>query len=626
MAGMTNDLITRLILQTKEFDSNLQRSQKEMRNFQKDISSQVGSVQKGFSSAIGVVGKLAPALGIAVGGVETFKKVISSTQSTQDAFNRVVEQAKTGIDMFFESIARGDMSNFNNGLHDAIRLAGEFYDVLDELQTRQIHSTFELKQISVEESNVRKEIAETRLKLAQATTDAERKIQTDALKALEGQLTAFNDDKLNVQQDLYNKSYNAFSASLRKEFRMAELNQNQVLEYIKTNNQDALNSDFETYKQRLAISKKFVGAGIAWQRKEQESARKEGRMTNTEAMDWLKSEEAARMRIAYLIKESKDDLQEPLKYLNQANDLMISMNQSATQTADAERKLLNATKETGTTTTSTVSNTIAKQKELFTSYDTLIAKADEFRNKLNEAKETGDVAGIQFYMNEITKLNIQIKALERIISMQNPKQLETPSLKLPVATFDPSSVNAEMQAVVEANKAIARSNYERAIAAADAANIQREATLGLIESLGFMIDMNDLSAASFIRMVAKILPQIATLVGAKGTQTIAETTSSGASAGGIPGAIAGLSVGLGLVASILSASTKPKFAGGGIVGDQNIIRVNQGEMILNNAQQNRLFNTINSGSTNNQTSPVEFVIRGQDLVGIQKNYNSKFNR
>lgn len=84
-----------------------------------------------------------------------------------------------------------------------------------------------------------------------------------------------------------------------------------------------------------------------------------------------------------------------------------------------------------------------------------------------------------------------------------------------------------------------------------------------------------------------------------------------------------------LVATVTSIKSIAKFADGGIVsssssvGDQNLIRVNGGEMILNNTQQQSLFSMINSGSiqgTSNQQSNVKFKIRGSDLYAVLKTY------
>lgn len=72
-----------------------------------------------------------------------------------------------------------------------------------------------------------------------------------------------------------------------------------------------------------------------------------------------------------------------------------------------------------------------------------------------------------------------------------------------------------------------------------------------------------------------------------------------------------------------------KFAGGGIVqgstkGDKNIVRANGGELILNKAQQSRLFKAIDTGNLGG--GKVEFVIRGDTLWGVLKNNDRKWGR
>lgn len=72
------------------------------------------------------------------------------------------------------------------------------------------------------------------------------------------------------------------------------------------------------------------------------------------------------------------------------------------------------------------------------------------------------------------------------------------------------------------------------------------------------------------------------------------------------------------------------YAEGGIIGgnsytgDRVLARVNSGEMILNHAQQARLFDMINMGSVGG--GEVEFKIKGQELVGVLNNYNRKVGR
>lgn len=96
-------------------------------------------------------------------------------------------------------------------------------------------------------------------------------------------------------------------------------------------------------------------------------------------------------------------------------------------------------------------------------------------------------------------------------------------------------------------------------------------------------------------------------------------------------AVAGiLAVGAAIIGIISSLS---KFADGGVVGghsytgDKILARVNSGELILNDKQQNELWNQMNSSPTaapgKELTGAVTFKVKGTDLVGVLNNYNSK---
>ena len=130
---------------------------------------------------------------------------------------------------------------------------------------------------------------------------------------------------------------------------------------------------------------------------------------------------------------------------------------------------------------------------------------------------------------------------------------------------------------------------------------------------------------------------------AKGTEAAA---SSAAAASGAASSMASIPlVGPALavaavaavIGAIIAASSKSnklkKYAGGGIVsgtslyGDMNLARVNNGEMILNNKQQENLWKLINSDNkTSSNVSTVEFKIKGSTLVGAIDNYNKRRNK
>ena len=74
------------------------------------------------------------------------------------------------------------------------------------------------------------------------------------------------------------------------------------------------------------------------------------------------------------------------------------------------------------------------------------------------------------------------------------------------------------------------------------------------------------------------------------------------------------------------------FESGGIVGgqdyhgDKRTVRVNSGEMILNQRQQANLFNMINSNGGVSLGGNVEFKIKGRELVGVLNNFNNKTSK
>ena len=99
------------------------------------------------------------------------------------------------------------------------------------------------------------------------------------------------------------------------------------------------------------------------------------------------------------------------------------------------------------------------------------------------------------------------------------------------------------------------------------------------------------------------------------------------------------------IASIMAAilgmlSTVKGFAKGGIVGgnsysgDKLLARINSGEMVINQDQQRKLWNELNTPyvidnqdiSSNNIGGQVEFKIKGTELVGVLNNYNKKSSR
>lgn len=194
---------------------------------------------------------------------------------------------------------------------------------------------------------------------------------------------------------------------------------------------------------------------------------------------------------------------------------------------------------------------------------------------------------------------------------------------------------------IQVNGEAVKSQFELAAEAAEAYKEKMAATQDVVGNVGSafsslggaiggtagkMLEM----AGQTAQAVAQMIPQIVALIGAKEGEALAAGTASAASLP-FPANIAAIAS---IIATItaLFASFAGSFADGGIIsggsfhGDKMLARVNAGEMILNPKQQSNLFNALDSGGATGGVQNVEFKIRGAELVGCTKNYNSKMSK
>ena len=120
------DLVTRILLNDQQFNDTLNKSKKQVDDFNK-----VGGM------ASGMVTKLAGALGLAAGAGATLNKIIQNSQTTADAFQNSIGAAKGTVDQFFKSLATGDFSVFTNGLDSIYKKAFAAQAALDQLWNTQ---------------------------------------------------------------------------------------------------------------------------------------------------------------------------------------------------------------------------------------------------------------------------------------------------------------------------------------------------------------------------------------------------------------------------------------------------------------------------------------------------------
>lgn len=135
-----SDILTRLLLDTKDYDSKL----KKAKGSSQDFASSIGT------KAAAAVGKFAAGIGIAMGGVEAFNKMMNSTQTTGDAWNNTISACKSSADMFFQSLASGDWSNFEGGLLRTIDRLKEVAVLQDMLGDAKLTMGFDVREFERE--------------------------------------------------------------------------------------------------------------------------------------------------------------------------------------------------------------------------------------------------------------------------------------------------------------------------------------------------------------------------------------------------------------------------------------------------------------------------------------------
>ena len=134
-----------------------------------------------------------------------------------------------------------------------------------------------------------------------------------------------------------------------------------------------------------------------------------------------------------------------------------------------------------------------------------------------------------------------------------------------------------------------------------------------------------------IQGMATMIPLIAQLIGAKSAEAMISGTAEGAKMP-FPANLAAIATIVGTIASIIASL--PKFSGGGVfkgmssIGDMNIARVNDGEMLLNNRQQANLFRLLNGeySRANDFPTEISWRLRGSDIYGSMKNYSAMKNK
>lgn len=135
----TGDVKIKLILDGKEFEAELQKSKKSVKNFKKETED---SATKGGDSFVSMA-KKAGLVATAISTAKTiFEGFTSTTQAQTDAWGREVARLTAVWDSFKASIFTDEMTSFADSMNLALERAAALYDVMDKLTNVQMSVAF----------------------------------------------------------------------------------------------------------------------------------------------------------------------------------------------------------------------------------------------------------------------------------------------------------------------------------------------------------------------------------------------------------------------------------------------------------------------------------------------------
>lgn len=595
------DLVTRLLLNSSQFDNNIRRSTQQVQQFQ-----QVGR------NITATIGRFAGVLGIAMTAGEAFNKVLNSSQTLGDMTASNMAALKTSVDEFFYSLGSGNLSNFLTGLGDMIDKAKEAYAALDQLGNTQIsYGVFSAKSQS--------EIADAQYIAKNKFAPADqRNAAFDKWRITLQEQQAAN---IRLQEELINSASKAVEARTNANITVT---MEDMLKAFEADLLDPAKRDEVKSRAKNGTANYQANAKRKDWSQEQKDALAESQKQNLIIHTMLEKysddelkDIAAKIQQYYQLNSAlKSTAREYNETANEYNNSMAKMEGFKSVESLEGFKVF-----TGTTTNKTEVKLPVKPVIPAGSLAELDAQIASVRKELNLAISNEDRIRINAELNALTEqkrvIEFQYKYPNAPIGKLDGKPAGLAGMVKPeIPTSLPKFSSPITNKNIKLNNEYAQS-------------------LGAIASImGSVTNMTNEGAAAWlswganlISAVAAAIPQIVALTTAKKGEAIASGVASAAQTPFVGWLLAGAAAAavVAALASIPSFSTGGIFAGNSTIGDMNLARVNAGEMILNNRQQRNLFNLLNGNGVMGSAGggQVEFKIRGKELVGVLANYNNK---
>lgn len=592
------DLVTRLLLNSSNFDNNIRKSSQQVQQFQ--------NIGKNVTATLG---KFAGAIGVAMTAGEAFNRVIKGSQTTSDLYDQTMRSVNTTVNSFFTAISTGDFTAFNMGLSRMIDKAVEAQKAIDKLGNATMsYSYFDSKYSAELEDAINKA---KDLRLSEGERDQAKKT-AEAIIGKQEEITVELQKSISSALSNVMTEGNALNASMVSKVDLEDV----LLLDITSKGEENKKKLEQQYKEYMKIYNDVVRKNTVTTTMNTSAGAFSHSSTDSGKVqaDMQQYNEQYKQAILYneiLVKKGDEWLQNTI--------------QMAQQLDGSNRKLTEMKNKMLELSNQDVNKAIAGGKEK----PTPVGSLSEL-DKLIAAKKTE--LSLAINQNDRIRINKELEALtekKRVIEFQY-KYPNAPTGDLPKGQSLSSMVSMPDMKDFKIENPIKKQDIKLNNDYADSLN-------AIASVMGSVSNMTNEGAAAWltwgantVTAIAMAIPQIQTLIAAKTAEAGASAVASAAQTPFVGWLLAGAAVAsvLAAIASLPSFSTGGIYAGNSTVGDMNLARVNAGEMILNNRQQRNLFNLLNGNGTlsNGGNGQVEFKIKGKELVGVLNNYNNKTSK
>ncbi len=621
------DFIVKYAGDSKSYQSAMEQATRSLDKYQRQnlsTSAAMNTVTSALSRYISVAA-------LAKGAQEALTATIRGSQTTSDAFDASITSAKTAVETFFSSLATGDFSQFNLGLENLINRSREAYDALDRLGNASISWGYFQTARMADLTELQATARDTSLPMSarQAAADQMRTIQSE----------------LQQYADAYEQT--ALEAMARKLTEATHLDWTDVgradLENVlrldllsRTNSQaekDRLAAQYQEYLQKVkgltpVKAYQYTVNGMVVSNEDMQDRQRYDAELKAIAKDY----QDAILYHEALERKSDEWLQSLIQIVQQADNAARSMRRVNSAVQQTENLQTPGTPRAATTTSTSAAPRYMSPLE----YDRLIAQE---RLKIAEQYSEDWVAlqqqlrEIQYQM-DVERLTAtiqdeeQLAAALRLIEQNKQKDLYNIAMEGYVGRLNLAAQFSEQSESIEESSDNMTASITNMRGALDGISEGGRS----IESLGHALTQlsDNKGWQGFGNIVAGAGQAVQAYMQLATAAEIAATAQAATETPTLWGKIAAITAMVGAFASMVSqVRSMSSYAEGGVVPGRNwndgiTARVSSGEMVINEADQKRLYDSIHNGNMGGGGGPA--VVTGEQIVLAVNNYGRRTNR